>query len=160
MSKSKPEETGEKVICRNRKALHQFNVIDTIEAGLVLTGTEVKSLRAGRASLEDAYARIEQGELWLLKADIPEYAMGNRMNHEPKRKRKLLLHRREVAKFAQGSEERGFTLVPIRLYFKRGKAKVELALAKGKKLFDKRETLKTKDAKREMERSLGRRKGR
>jgi SsrA-binding protein len=126
----------------------------------VLTGTEVKSLRDGHAMLEDAYAKIEDGELWLLGSEIPEYAMGNRMNHKPKRPRKLLLHRREIAKFAGKASQKGFTLVPMRLYFKNGLAKVELAVAKGKQAHDKRETLKKKDAEREIKRAMSqRRKG-
>lgn len=151
------KESPEKVICRNRKAEHEYLIIETIEAGLVLTGTEVKSLRSGRASLDEAYARMEGPELFLLKADIPEYEKGNRMNHEPKRKRKLLLHRRELAKFAKGANERGLTLVPLRLYFRRGYAKVLLAIAKGKKTHDKRETMKSRDARREMQRATGHR---
>ena len=151
----------EKVVCRNRRARHLFDILDSIEAGIVLTGTEVKSLRGGTASLEDAYARVENGELWIHKLEIPEYAMGNIMNHPVKRPRKLLLHRREISKFAEGSAQRGFTLIPLQVYFKNGRAKVEIGLAKGKKLHDKRESLKTRDAKREISRVLGnRRKGR
>lgn len=161
MAKAGKNETpGEKVVCRNRKARHEYEILDSLEAGLVLTGTEVKSLRAGHASLDDAFARVEKGELWLHKAEIPEYAMGNVMNHEPKRTRKLLLHRREIAKFAERSAEKGLTLIPLQLYFKKGRAKIELALVKGKRLHDKRETLKNKEAKREMARAIGqRRKG-
>ena len=150
----KTDEPGEKTVCRNRRAFHEFEILDRIEAGIVLTGTEVKSLRAGKASLEDSYARVEGDEVWLLKAEIPEYAMGNRMNHEPKRKRKLLLHRREISKFARGAAEQGFTLIPLRLYFRRGKAKIQIAIGRGKKLYDKRESLKAKTAKREMDRAL------
>lgn len=146
---------AERIVCRNRRALHDYFVIETLEAGLALTGTEVKSLRNGQASLEDSYARLENGELWLLKADIPEYAMGNIMNHQPKRKRKLLLHRREIKRFAQKATEKGFTIIPLRLYFRNGWAKVELAIVQGKKLHDKRETLKEKTARREMERATG-----
>lgn len=150
-----------KVVCRNRKARHEYEILDSLEAGIVLTGTEVKSLRAGHASLDDAFARVEKGELWLHKAEIPEYAMGNVMNHEPKRSRKLLLHRREIRRFAERSAEKGLTLVGLQLYFKNGRAKIELALVKGKKLHDKRETLKTKEAQREIARATGqRRKGR
>jgi SsrA-binding protein len=154
-SKGKDEAPAEKVVCRNRRALHQYEIIETFEAGMVLKGTEVKSLRAGHANLEDAYARLEGDELWLLKAEIPEYAMGNIMNHEPKRKRKLLLHRREIEKFAKGTSERGFTIVPLKIYFRRGHAKIELAIGKGKKTHDKRETLKAKTAKRDMQRAMG-----
>src|SRR3954452_22388543 len=133
-------------VCRNRRASHEYEILDQLECGLVLTGTEVKSLRDGQAMLEDAYAKIEDGELWLIGSDIPEYTMGNRMNHKPKRKRKLLLHRREIAKFAGKASEKGFTLVPLRLYFKGGRAKVELAIARGKQLHDKRQDLKKAEA--------------
>lgn len=153
----KEESPGEKIIARNRRASHQYHILETIEAGMVLTGTEVKSLRAGHANLEDAYARLEKGELYLLKADIPEYAMGNSMNHEPKRKRKLLVHRREIAKFAAKADERGFTIVPLKLYFKRGFAKIQLAVVKGKQEHDKRQSMKEKSAKREIARALGNR---
>jgi SsrA-binding protein len=141
-------------ICRNRRAFHEYEVLDRLECGLVLTGTEVKSLRDGHANLEDAYAKIDDGEVWLIGSDIPEYAMGNRMNHKPKRPRKLLLHRREIARFAGKASQRGFTLVPLRLYFKGGRAKVELAVCKGKQLHDKRQDLKKKDADREIRRSM------
>lgn len=153
--KSKADDKDqEQVVARNRKATHQYEILDTIEAGIILTGTEVKSLRGGKASLEEGYARMEHGELWLFKVDIPEYLMGNRMNHEPKRKRKLLLHRRELNKFAEGANEQGFTIIPLKLYFSRGYAKVLLGLCRGKKLYDKRETLKEKTAKREMDRAM------
>ena len=143
-----------KVICRNKRAFHEYTISDTLECGIVLTGTEVKSLRDGQASLEDAYARIEDGEVWLIGSDIPEYAMGNRMNHKPKRPRKLLLHRREIAKFAGKASERGHTLVPLRLYFKSGRAKVELAIARGKQLHDKRQAKKKAEAQREIRRAM------
>src|SRR3954467_10356502 len=104
--------------CRNRRAFHEYEIFDTLECGLVLTGTEVKSLRSGAGSLEEAYAKIQDGELWLIGSDIPEYAMGNYLNHKPKRPRKLLLHRREIAKFAGKASQQGFTLVPLRMYFK------------------------------------------
>jgi SsrA-binding protein len=123
----------------------------------VLTGTEVKSLREGSASLEDAYAKVEDGEVWLIGSDIPEYTMGNRMNHKPKRPRKLLLHRREIGKFAGKASERGFTLVPLRMYFRRGRAKVELGIARGKQLHDKRQDLKKADAERDIRRAMSRR---
>jgi len=143
-----------KPICRNRRAHHDYEILDKLECGLVLTGTEVKSLRDGNGGLEEAYAKIEDGEVWLIGSDIPEYAMGNKMNHKPKRPRKLLLHRREVAKFADKAAQRGFTLVPLRMYFKRGLAKVELAVARGKALFDKREANKKVDAQREIRRVM------
>src|SRR5205823_8233736 len=122
----------------------------SLECGVVLTGTEVKSLRDGHSSLEDAYGKLDGGEVWLLGSDIPEYAMGNRMNHKPKRPRKLLMHRREIDKFAGKASQQGFTLVPLRLYFKNGRAKVELAVAKGKATHDKREAAKKADAQREI----------
>jgi SsrA-binding protein len=152
--RKKDEADGIKVICRNKRALHEYEISDRLECGLVLTGTEVKSLRDGHASLEDAYAKLDGGEVWLLGSDIPEYAMGNRMNHKPKRPRKLLLHRREIEKFAGKADQRGFTLVPLRLYFKEGRAKVELAVARGKQLHDKRESKKKADAQREIRRAM------
>ena len=141
-------------ICRNRRATHDYEILDRIECGLVLVGTEVKSLREGHASLEDAYARIEDGEVWLIGSDIPEYTMGNRMNHKPKRPRKLLLHRREIGKFAGKASQRGFTLVPLKIYFKGSHAKVELAVARGKQLHDKRQSQKKADAQREIRRAM------
>jgi SsrA-binding protein len=152
-NKDKDEE-GIKLICRNKRAFHEYNVFERLECGIVLTGTEVKSLREGSSSLEDAYAKVENGEVWLLGSDIPEYSMAHRLNHKPKRPRKLLLHRREIAKFAGKASERGFTLVPLRMYFKQGRAKVELAVARGKQLHDKRQALKTADAKRDIRRAL------
>jgi SsrA-binding protein len=147
-----------KVICRNRKAFHEYELFDRLEAGLVLVGTEVKSLRTGKAQLEDAYAKVEDGELWLLGCEIPEYALGTHNNHKPKRPRKLLLHRRELEKFGDKATQKGFTLIPLQLYFKEGKVKVELAVARGKQMHDKRESLKKKDAQREMQRAMARRK--
>ena len=155
--KKKDGADGEQVICRNRRAHHDYTILDTLECGLVLTGTEVKSLRDGHANLEDAYAKIDGGEVWLIGSDIPEYAMGNRMNHKPKRPRKLLLHRREIGRFAGRASQKGFTLVPLRLYFKGGRAKVELAVCRGRQLHDKREHLKKKDAEREIRRGLSER---
>ncbi len=154
----KDEAEGIKVICRNKRAFHEYEIHDSLECGIVLTGTEVKSLRDHLSSLEDAYAKIEDDELWLLGSDIPEYAMGNRMNHKPKRPRKLLLHRRELAGFAGKASQRGYTLVPLRMYFKNGKAKVEIAVASGKKMHDKREALKKADAQREIRRAMTNRK--
>jgi len=152
----KKDADGDEVVnvCRNRRATHDYEVHDRIECGVVLVGTEVKSLREGHASLDDAYARIDDGEVWLVGAEIPEYPFGNRLNHKPKRTRKLLLHRREIDKFAGKASERGFTLVPLRMYFKGGKAKVELAVAKGKQTHDKRESVKKADARREIDRAM------
>jgi SsrA-binding protein len=152
-NKDKDEE-GIKLICRNKRAFHEYNLFDRLECGIVLTGTEVKSLREGSSSLEDAYAKVEKGEVWLLGSDIPEYSMAHRLNHKPKRPRKLLLHHREIAKFAGKASERGYTLVPLRMYFKQGRAKVELAVARGKQLHDKRQALKNADAKRDIRRAL------
>src|SRR4051794_12892653 len=147
-------------ICRNRRALHDYEIFDRVECGIVLVGTEVKSLRDGHANLEDAYGRIDDGEVFLIGAEIPEYLYGNRLNHKPKRPRKLLLHKREIAKFAEKADEKGLTLVPLRMYFKEGKAKVELAVAKGEHAHDKRESLKKADAKRDIDRALASRRKR
>lgn len=155
--KKQGEEEGIKLICRNKRAFHEYAIGDRLECGIVLTGTEVKSLREGSASLEDAYAKIDHGEVWLLGSDIPEYSMAHRMNHKAKRPRKLLLHRREIGKFAGKASERGYTLVPLRMYFKEGRAKVELAIARGKQLHDKRQALKKADAQRDMRRALSER---
>ncbi len=152
--KKAKDEDGVKVVSRNKRAFHEYAILDTLECGIVLTGTEVKSLREGSVNLEDAYAKIEDGELWLLGSDIPEYTMGNRLNHKPKRPRKLLLHRREIGKFAGKASQRGYTLVPLRLYFKHGRAKVELAVARGKQLHDKRQDQKKTEAQREIRRAL------
>jgi SsrA-binding protein len=152
--KKEGEEEGIKLICRNKRAYHEYTIGDQLECGIVLTGTEVKSLREGTASLEDAYAKIEDGEVWLLGSDIPEYSMAHRMNHKPKRPRKLLLHHREIDKFAGKASERGYTLVPLRMYFKEGRAKVDLAIARGKQVHDKRQSLKKADAQRDIRRAL------
>ena len=151
---AKQDDDGIKIICRNKRAFHEYQIHETIECGLVLTGTEVKSLRDGSASLEDAYGKLDGGEVWLIGSDIPEYAMGNRMNHKPKRPLKLLLHRREINKFAGKATQRGYTLVPLKLYFKDGRAKVELAVARGKQLHDKRQDQKKADAQREIRRAM------
>ena len=150
-------EQGRKLIAQNRKARHDYSIDSTIEAGLVLTGTEVKSLRAGRATLTDGYATIESGEVWLRGVHIPEYALGTWTNHEPRRARKLLLKREEIRKLAAKTQANGFTLVPISLYFKDGYAKVEIALATGRKQGDKRQAIAEREAKRETERATGRR---
>jgi SsrA-binding protein len=141
-------------ICRNKRAYHEYEIFDTLECGIVLTGTEVKSLREHAASLEEAYAKIDDGELWLIGSDIPEYTMGNRLNHKPKRSRKLLLHKREIEKFAGKASQQGYTLIPIRLYFKQGRAKIEIAVARGKKTYDKREVKKKAEAAREIRKAM------
>jgi len=143
---------GEKLICQNKKAWHNYFIEDKYEAGIALLGTEVKSLRDGKANLGDSYAKIQKGEVFLVDAHISAYRFGNRFNHDPLRTRKLLLHRREIRRLVGKVQEKGLTLIPLRLYFSEGKAKVELGLAKGKRLFDKRETLKRKTMEREMER--------
>lgn len=151
------KETGTKLIAQNKKARHDYAISDTYEAGIVLTGTEVKSLRAGRASLVDSYASIKDGEAWLHGVHIPEYTEGTWNNHTPRRVRKLLLHKDEIARLIGKTREGGQTLIPLTLYFKDGKAKVEIALAKGKKEYDKRQTIAERDANREVVRSMGRR---
>lgn len=152
--KNQPDKDGIVHVCRNRRALHEYEIVESLECGVALVGTEVKSLRDGHATLDDAYAKIERDELWLVGCEIPEYWAGNRLNHKPKRERKLLLHRREIVKFAGKASQRGFTLVPLRLYFKDGKAKVEIAVAKGKQTHDKRQTLKDAEAKRDIDRAM------
>jgi SsrA-binding protein len=148
---------GKKIIASNRRARHDYTIEDTVEAGLVLTGTEVKSLRAGRASLVDGFGQITDGEAWLHGVHIPVYTQGTWTNHEPRRVRKLLLHRKEIDKLASSVNERGLTLVPLSLYFSDGKAKIELGLARGKRTYDKRQDLAKRDAAREVERALRRR---
>ena len=150
----KADDSAMKIVARNRRARHEYDLMERVEAGMVLTGTEVKSLRNGRASLEDAYAEVDGGEVWLKGCDIPEYLQGNRENHLPKRTRKLLLHRREIAKLASKTGEKGITLVPLSIYFKKGMAKIELSLARGRKTFDKREAIKRQDAKRDIDRAM------
>jgi SsrA-binding protein len=151
------KEQGVQVIARNRRARHDYHIEDTVEAGLVLTGTEVKSLRAGRASLTEAFAEVTDGEMWLHGLHIPEYTQGTWNNHLPRRTRKLLLHRKEINRLASQVAERGFTIVPLSLYFSGGRAKVELALARGKRAYDKRQDLAQRDAAREVDRALRRR---
>ncbi len=152
-----PRETGRKVIAQNRKARHDYHVDSTFECGIVLTGTEVKSLRAGRATLTDGYATVEGGEVWLRGVHIPEYDLGTWTNHEPRRPRKLLLKRDEIRRLAAKTQAKGLTLIPLSLYFKDGYAKVELALASGRKGHDKRQAIAEREAKRETERAVGRR---
>ena len=145
---------GIKIICNNRKARHDYTIEDTLEAGLVLKGSEVKSLRAGRANLKDSYADVRGEEIYLVGTHISPYDPAAHLNHDPERDRKLLLHRKEIGKLIGKVNERGLTLIPLKMYFKRGKAKVEIALAKGKRQYDKRETLKRKEADREMARAI------
>jgi SsrA-binding protein len=154
MATKKNSQPGEQIVCVNRQARHNYFIEETYEAGLVLLGSEVKSLREGKANLKDSYARIHKAEAVLLNAHVSPYAGANQFNHDPTRARKLLLHRREIERLTGKTKERGLTLIPLRLYFKNGRAKVELGLARGKKLYDKRETLRRKAAEREVERSL------
>ena len=152
-----PREKGRKVVASNRRARHDYAILDTYEAGISLTGTEVKSLRAGRASLVDAFGQVSDGEVYLHAMHIPEYAMGTWTNHDPRRTRKLLLKRLEITRLMNKLQESGLTLVPLSVYFLDGWAKVELALARGKKSYDKRQDLAKRDAEREMVRAVGRR---
>ncbi|NJP31980.1 SsrA-binding protein SmpB [Micromonospora thermarum] len=152
-----PREKGRKVVASNRKARHDYSILDTYEAGMALTGTEVKSLRAGRASLVDAFAQERNGELYLHGMHIPEYTQGTWTNHEPRRTRKLLLKRLEIDRLIGKTRESGLTLVPLQVYFSDGWAKVEIGLAKGKKAYDKRQDLAKRDADREIARAAGRR---
>jgi SsrA-binding protein len=150
-------EQGKKIIASNRRARHDYHIEDVLEAGLVLTGTEVKSLRAGRATLTDGFGLISDSEVWLHGVHIPQYTQGTWTNHDPKRIRKLLLHRKEIDRLASSTKERGLTLVPLSLYFKDGKVKIELGLARGKRTYDKRQDLAKRDAAREIDRELRRR---
>ena len=143
-----------KTLATNRKAYHNYHIEDSLEAGIALTGTEIKSIRGGRVSLTDAYVRPEAGELWLLNAHIARYEAGSYMSHQPTRPRKLLLHRKQIDSLTSKVLERGFTLVPLRLYIKDSRAKVEVALARGKKLYDKREAIARRETEREMERAI------
>ena len=154
------KDKGQKVIARNRKAHHDYLIEDTFEAGMVLSGTEVKSLRAGRASLVDGFATVRDGEVWLEGVHIAEYTEGTWNNHAPRRRRKLLLNRQEIAKLVQKTKESGHTIVPLSMYFKDGYAKVEIALAKGKRTYDKRQTQRAKQDEREAQRAISARRER
>jgi SsrA-binding protein len=147
-------ENGRKIICVNRRARFDYTISETIEAGLVLQGTEVKSLRDGRADLKDAYADVQENEVFLLHAHIDQYEQANRFNHDPVRPRKLLLHKHEIRRLISKTQEKGLTLIPTRMYFTHGKAKVEIGLAKGKKQYDKREDVKRRSAERDIQRAL------
>lgn len=152
-----PREKGRVLVAQNRKARHDYHIDDTFEAGLVLTGTEVKSLREGRASLVDGFAAVKEGEVWLHNVHIPEYTQGTWTNHEPRRVRKLLLHRDQIRKLNAKTHESGLTIVPLALYFKDGYAKVEIGVARGKKSYDKRHSLAEREAKRDADRAVARR---
>ena len=143
----------DKTVAVNRRAHHQYAIEETVEAGLALTGTEIKSIRAGRVNLAEAYARIERGEAWLIGAHIAPYEQGNRNNHEPTRTRKLLLHRDQISELIGRTQAKGFTLVPLKLYIRNGMAKLELGIGRGKKAYDKRRTIAERDARRDLERS-------
>jgi SsrA-binding protein len=155
-AKSSNRKDDRQIVAQNRKARHDYAILDTVEAGLVLTGTEVKSLRLGRASLVDGFAQIRDGEAWLEGVHIPEYVQGTWTNHTPRRTRKLLMHREEIDRWDQRTREGGLTVVPLTLYFREGRVKVELALAKGKRSYDKRQDLAKRDAQREIARAYGR----
>ena len=149
------KESSKKVVAENRRARFDYFIEDTLEAGIMLTGTEVKALREGKANIAESYASPEEDAIWLINANIPEYSAGNRQNHEPKRKRKLLLHKKEIARLSQAVERKGYTLIPLRLYFNdRGMAKLELGLGQGKKSHDKRDTIKDRDWSRQKQRLL------
>src|SRR3954469_23304725 len=156
-SKSGADDKNERVIADNRKARHNYTVLDSLECGIMLTGSEVKSLRAGQLSLDEAYGRVDGDEVWLVGANIAEYTFSHALNHEPKRRRKLLMHRREMHKFADQAFEKGLTLVPLKMYFKEGRAKVLLGICRGKQQHDKRESMKARDTKREIDRAMRRR---
>ncbi len=156
MSK-KPKASGRKPVARNRKAYHDYLILDTYEAGIVLTGSEIKSVRANQVSLRDGYALIRDGEVWLENVHIAPYNQANRENHEPRRSRKLLLHRREINRLTGKLREKGFTLIPLSMYLKNSRAKIELGLARGKRQYDKRVALKEKEARRQIDRSMGQR---
>ncbi|MFT4185989.1 MAG: SsrA-binding protein SmpB [Micrococcaceae bacterium] len=149
-----PREKGKKIIASNRRARHDYHILDTYEAGISLYGTEVKSLRHGKASLTDGYAQVDNGEAWLENIYIPEYLNGSWTNHEARRKRKLLLHKEEIRKLAHKTRETGLTIVPLELYFRNGRAKVAIGIAKGKKEYDKRHALREKQDKREAQRAM------
>jgi len=153
---SKEDRKNERLIAQNRKARHDYHVLDTLECGIALVGSEVKSLRNGQVSLEEAYGQVQKGEVWLVGCDIPEYKFSHQQNHVPKRRRKLLMHRREMHKFAALAYEKNLTLVPLKMYFKRGRAKVLLGLCRGKRQFDKRETMKKRDMQRDIDRAMRR----
>jgi SsrA-binding protein len=152
-----PREKGRALVAQNRRARHDYHIEDTFEAGLVLTGTEVKSLREGRASLVDGYAAVKDGEVWLHNVHIPEYTQGTWTNHEPRRTRKLLLHRDQIRKLNAKTQESGLTVIPLALYFKDGYAKVEIGVARGKKSYDKRHSIAEREAKRDAARAMARR---
>ena len=155
-NKADHEHDNERVVAQNRRARHEYEVLDTLECGIVLVGSEVKSLRTGKLSLDEAYGRVKGGEVWLIGCDVPEYAQANRFNHDPRRPRKLLMHRREISKFANRAYEQGLTLVPLKMYFKEGRAKILMGICRGRKLHDKREKIKKASVQRDIARAMRR----
>ncbi len=155
-SKKDDAKKNEKLIAQNRKARYEYEVLDTLECGIVLVGSEVKSLREGRMSIDEAYGRIDKDEVWLVGLDIQEYRFANVQNHDPRRRRKLLLHRREIRKFATAAYQKNLTLVPLKMYFKRGRAKILMGICRGKKQYDKRESMKKRDTQRDIDRAMRR----
>ena len=159
-TKTAPQKTdsaqrrGDRVVTSNRRAFHEYHIIESIEAGVVLTGTEIKSIRDGKATISEAYARVDAGELWLIGSNIAPYTHGNRANHEPDRPRKLLVHRRELDRLRSSVEQKGLTLVPLRLHLKQGRAKIDIGVARGKKLYDKRTADADRQSRRDVERAL------
>ena len=153
-SKANADDANSKTVCRNRKARHQYDILDQLDCGLVLQGSEVKSIRNGKISIDEAYVRLKDGELWLVGCNIAEYPQATVMNHEPLRQRKLLLHRKQIRKFAESASQKGLTLIPLSVYFSRGNVKVNLAIGRGRKLHDKREKMKKKAAKQDIRREL------
>ena len=153
-SSSAPTRRGDRVVTSNRRAFHDFHILEQIEAGIVLTGTEIKSIREGRATIGEAYARIEHDELWLIGSNVTPYSHGNRANHQPDRPRKLLVHRRQLRELREAIEQKGLTLVPLRLHLKDGRAKLDLGVARGKKLYDKRDSEADRQSRRDMDRAL------
>ncbi|RIK76049.1 MAG: SsrA-binding protein [Planctomycetota bacterium] len=162
MAKKKPdkavdrEHDNERLVSQNRRARFEYEVLDTLECGIVLVGSEVKSIRGGKTSIEEAYGRVKDDELWLVGCDIPEYPQASLLNHEPKRARKLLLHRREIRKFADRAKEQGLTLIPLKMYFSKGRIKVLMGLCRGKKKHDKREAIKKREGQRDIGRAMRR----
>ena len=153
-SKTKKDDPNSRTVCKNRKARHQYDILDELECGIALRGSEVKSIRNGKISIDEAYARLRDGELWLVNCDISPYPQATVMNHEPRRPRKLLLHKRELAKFAESADQQGLTLVPLSIYFTRGIVKVKIAVARGRKLHDKREKLKKATAQKDIRQAM------
>ncbi len=154
-SKRRQDDPNSRLVCRNRKARHNYEILDELECGIVLKGSEVKSVRSGKVTIDEAFARMKDGELWLIACNIAEYPQANVMNHEPTRPRKLLLQKRQLQKFAESATQQGLTLIPLSMYFSRGFVKVKIAIARGRKLYDKREKLKKESARRDISQAMG-----